>query len=155
LKSTRINDLFQGWIEMIPSGPKSDDPNTPEAKCTQLIRMIVWCTICLISIIFSSVIAYRLLHASPSSLLLLLQKFDFSQLLSLLLAFFSIVLSAAFYFKATESSNKFYDRTFEHTRTLLELLSRIEERTRRGFAQSKDGKLVVDEEQAPKPQADT
>lgn len=47
---------------------------------------------------------------------------DSSTLLSLILAFFSIYLSAQFYFKATEQSNDFYDRSYTHNRNISESL---------------------------------
>lgn len=47
-------------------------------------------------------------------------------LVSVLLAFFSIYLSALFYFKATEQSNQFYDRTYEYTKDINVLLSKME-----------------------------
>ena len=53
-------------------------------------------------------------------------KFDFSDLLSLTLAIFSIGLSVAFYFKATDTSNKFYDNTYKFTKEISEILGRIE-----------------------------
>lgn len=51
---------------------------------------------------------------------------DFSTLLSIVLAIFSIWLSAMFYFKATETSNKFYDHTYNHSKRISELLVKIE-----------------------------
>lgn len=77
----------------------------------------------IVVLIFSAVIAYRLLNAHFN-----LETFDFSQLISLVLALFSIALSATFYFKATDTSNKFYDRTYTLTKDLFEVLGRIEER---------------------------
>jgi hypothetical protein len=136
-----------------------EDPSAPvEAECKRVIGYMLWGTGCLISLIFSGVIAYRLSRANGGIVLSLLQKFDFSQLLSLFLALFSIVLSAMFYFYATDTSNKFYDRTFKHTRALFETLGRIEERfgemlknihedtseTRQGLAQSKGGVKTVE-----------
>ena len=53
-------------------------------------------------------------------------QFDFSNLLSLILALFSIALSALFYFKATETSNAFYNNTYKFTNDIAELLARIE-----------------------------
>lgn len=52
--------------------------------------------------------------------------FSFPELLSLILAVFSISLSAAFYFKASEISNTFYDNTYKFTRDVSEILGRIE-----------------------------
>lgn len=53
-------------------------------------------------------------------------KIDFIALLSMILALFSVGLAALFYFKATETSNNFYDNTFKFTKELAELLTRIE-----------------------------
>lgn len=53
-------------------------------------------------------------------------KFNYSELLSILLAFFAIALSAIFYFKATETSNSFYDNTYKFTKEVSEILGRIE-----------------------------
>jgi hypothetical protein len=55
-----------------------------------------------------------------------LQGFSFNDLLSLLLAVFSVALSVAFYFKANETSNQFYDNTYKFTKEMSELLGRIE-----------------------------
>jgi len=51
---------------------------------------------------------------------------DTSTLLSLLLALFSVALSALFYFKATDTSNAFYDNTYKFTKEIAELLVKIE-----------------------------
>lgn len=47
---------------------------------------------------------------------------------SLALALFSIWLSALFYFRANEASNKFYDNTYQFTKDISEKIGRIEER---------------------------
>jgi hypothetical protein len=51
---------------------------------------------------------------------------DFPSLLSLLLALFSVGLSALFYFKATDTSNAFYDNTYKFTKDIAQLLVKIE-----------------------------
>lgn len=51
---------------------------------------------------------------------------DFPTLLSLLLALFSVGLSALFYFKATDTSNSFYDNTYKFTKDIAQLLVKIE-----------------------------
>lgn len=51
---------------------------------------------------------------------------DFPTLLSLLLAMFSVGLAALFYFKATETSNTFYDNTYNFTKDIAQLLVKIE-----------------------------
>lgn len=51
---------------------------------------------------------------------------DFPTLLSLLLALFSVGLAALFYFKATETSNTFYDNTYNFTKDIAQLLVKME-----------------------------
>lgn len=72
---------------------------------------------------FSGVLIYRLATAPFS---IDLTGFNFNDLLALLLALFSIGLSVAFYFKATETSNEFYDNTYRFTKDISEILGRIE-----------------------------
>lgn len=55
-----------------------------------------------------------------------LSKFSFSELLALLLSLFSVWLSVAFYFKASDTSNQFYDNSYKFTREMSEILGRIE-----------------------------
>jgi len=50
----------------------------------------------------------------------------FSDLLSLIMAIFAISLSIIFYHKATETSNIFYNNSYEFTNHVSELLGRIE-----------------------------
>ncbi|MCV2401771.1 hypothetical protein OFY17_02625 [Marinomonas sp. C2222] len=51
---------------------------------------------------------------------------DFPTLLSLLLGFFSVGLASLFYFKATDTSNAFYDNTNKFTKDIAQLLAKIE-----------------------------
>lgn len=53
-------------------------------------------------------------------------SFGFTDLLALILALFSVALSVAFYFKATDASSKFYDNTYKFTKETSEMLGRIE-----------------------------
>jgi len=53
-------------------------------------------------------------------------EFSFTDLLSLILAMFSIGISIAFYFKATDTSNQFYDNSYKFTKDMSEILGRIE-----------------------------
>ena len=69
--------------------------------------------------------AYRL---AVSKIEIDLSGFSFTDLLSLVLAVSAVVLSAAFYFKADESSKSFYDNTYNFTQHISETLGRIEER---------------------------
>lgn len=54
------------------------------------------------------------------------KDFNFTDLLSLLLAFFSITISIVFYLKAGETANQFYDNTYKFTQHTSEVLGRIE-----------------------------
>jgi hypothetical protein len=55
-----------------------------------------------------------------------LTSFSFNDFLSLVLALFSVALSVAFYFKANDASNQFYDNTYKFTKDMSEILGRIE-----------------------------
>ncbi len=89
---------------------------------TRIASRESWFRIAIITI-FAVVFGWKLI-GSPFTFDF--SKFDFSDLLSLLLAFFSISLAVAFYFKATETSNRFYDNTFKFTKEISEILGRIE-----------------------------
>ncbi|WP_444896923.1 hypothetical protein [Microbulbifer sp. SSSA005] len=69
------------------------------------------------------VLTWKLINSSIS---FSFQAFSFTDLLSVLLAFFAIALSTAFYFKATETSNRFYDNSYKFTKEMSEILGRIE-----------------------------
>lgn len=75
----------------------------------------------LISILL--VVTWKLLN---SEIKISLESFTFTDFLSVLLAFFAIALSVAFYFKATETSNRFYDNSYKFTKEMSEILGRIE-----------------------------
>jgi len=74
----------------------------------------------ILAITLVGVIAYKIIF-TPFEL-----NIDFLALLSLVLALFSVWLSALFYFKATETSNAFYDNSFKYSQEIVELLVRIE-----------------------------
>lgn len=76
-------------------------------------------------IVFFAVVAWRVAWSQFS---LDLSKFDFSDLLAMILAIFAIGMSVAFYFKSTDSSNQFYDNIYNFTQKTSEILGRIEER---------------------------
>ena len=76
-------------------------------------------------IILLAVVAWRIAWASFS---LDLSNFDFSDLLAMILALFAVAMSVAFYFKTTDTSNQFYDNTYNFTQKISEILGRIEER---------------------------
>lgn len=64
--------------------------------------------------------------AAASDLKLDLSAFSFTDLLALIMSLFSVWLSVAFYFKATDASNQFYDNTYRFTKEMSEILGRIE-----------------------------
>lgn len=72
------------------------------------------------TLVLVCVVAYKI-YVTPTTLTI-----DFPTLLSLLLALFSVALSALFYFKATDTSNTFYDNTYKFTRDIAQLLVKIE-----------------------------
>ncbi|PME31601.1 hypothetical protein BCV39_22295 [Vibrio sp. 10N.286.55.E10] len=55
-----------------------------------------------------------------------MSEFGFTDLLSIIVAFFSIALSVAFYFKATDTSNRFYDNSYAFTKEMSEVIGRME-----------------------------
>lgn len=72
------------------------------------------------TIIIVGVLSYKV-YLTPIELTV-----DFPTLLSLLLALFSVGLAALFYFKATETSNTFYDNTNNFTKDIAQLLAKME-----------------------------
>lgn len=77
----------------------------------------------IIGLLLSGLIIYKL---SISELIFDFSNFDFNALLALILSLFAIGLSVLFYFKATETSNLFYDNTYKFTKEISEILGRIE-----------------------------
>ncbi len=108
---------------MIPLRGEGDSEE-PKAGIQPTWATTAWLIVkCLCSLTLTGVLAYRLANAHVH-----FEDFNFSQLLELVLALFSIGLSATFYFKATETSNRFYDRTYRMTKDLFEILGRMDER---------------------------
>lgn len=81
----------------------------------KLILLVTGCLAGLILLVALCVIFYQ-------------SKFSFESLLSLLLAFFSIFISIFFYFKADETSNRFYDTSYDFMKDVSVTLGKIEER---------------------------
>jgi len=86
----------------------------------RLDNSIPWWVKSIVIIALTGVFCYKVIQ-TPLNL-----QFDFTSFLSLLLALFSVGLAAMFYFKATDSSNTFYDNTYKFTRDIANLLVRIE-----------------------------
>jgi hypothetical protein len=101
---------------------KSSLPVTTTDTQDKIAKRNNWLKI-ILSLGFSGVLIYRLATAPFS---VDLTAFKFNDLLALLLALFSIGLSVAFYFKATDTSNEFYDNTYRFTKDISEILGRIE-----------------------------
>lgn len=72
------------------------------------------------AVVLTAVVAHKI-YSTPTTITV-----DFPTLLSLLLALFSVGLFALFYFKATDTSNAFYDNTYKFTKDIAELLVKIE-----------------------------
>lgn len=72
---------------------------------------------------FAGILGWKLITASWT---FNMSNFDFNALLSLLLALFSVALAVFFFFKATDTSNLFYDNTYKFTKDISEILGRIE-----------------------------
>ena len=53
-------------------------------------------------------------------------QFNFSDFLALILSLFAIGMSVAFYLKASETSNEFYNNSYTFTKNISEILGRIE-----------------------------
>lgn len=73
------------------------------------------------------VISYLAIRVFSGDLSLDFTKLSPTELVGILLAFFSISLSAAFYFAATNASNKFYDNINKFNKDTSELLGRLDE----------------------------
>jgi len=101
---------------------KRSKKNKKNDKSEEIKNRESWLKIVVIFILVM-VVAYKIL---TSNSVLDLSKFDFSSLLSVIIAIFSIGLSVAFYFKASDTSNLFYDNTYKFTKNMSEILGRIE-----------------------------
>jgi len=73
------------------------------------------------------VLSFLFIDVFSGGLSLDFTKLSPTELVGILLAFFSISLSAAFYFAATNASNKFYDNINKFNKDTSELLGRLDE----------------------------
>ena len=78
-------------------------------------------------VILTAIVAYKICVA-PTII-----NIDFPTLLSLLLALFSVGLSALFYFKATDTSNTFYDNTSSSQKILRSFWSKLRAALENGY----------------------
>lgn len=95
---------------------KNKESDTYAVKDT--VKIIISITLAVISIIFTLLICISIYR----------NGFSADSILSTLLAFFSIFISIFFYFKADETSSKFYDSSYDFMKEQSVLLGRIEER---------------------------
>lgn len=103
-----------------------ESPKEPAATSAKKAGFLTWGNLRDVAALFlMATICYRLAVSQTN---INLSGFSFTDLLSLVLAIFAIGLSAAFYFKADESSRGFYDNTYSFTKHISETLGRIEER---------------------------
>lgn len=103
-----------------------NNQETPSQRFFDGLGRYVLLTIKVAALIFIGVISVRVAYAEFS--LSFLQNFTFTELLSLILALFAMLMSILFYFKSTESSNKFYSDTYKFTKDISESIGRIDER---------------------------
>jgi hypothetical protein len=73
------------------------------------------------------VFSYLAIRIFSGNLSLDFTKLTASELVSILLAFFSIALAASFFFAATSTSNQFYDNISKFNKDTSELLGRLDE----------------------------
>jgi hypothetical protein len=102
---------------------QSLDQKLTEITLPGLIRLIREVTVV-------GVLAYVCVKLFSGNLSLDFGKLSSSELVSFLLAFFSIGLSAAFYFAATSQSNQFYDNVSKFSKDTSELLGRLDEQVK-------------------------
>lgn len=87
-------------------------------KEPSFLRKTVYVVVGIISIIFAVMLCVSLSK----------NNFSVESILSTLLAFFSIFMSVFFYFKADETSSKFYDSSYRFMKDISVTLGKIEER---------------------------
>lgn len=100
-----------------------EDKNTKISIVDEVLKFLKVATYPLSLLTIVIILSIKLYQIDLSSLV---ENIQFSDLLSILLAFFSIGISIAFYFKANDTSNKFYDNTYKFTQNTSEILGRIE-----------------------------
>ncbi len=81
-------------------------------------KIIIVIAACLAGVIVVAALCYTFIKNS----------FSLESLLSLMLAFFSIFISVFFYFKTEETSNHFYDMSYDFMKDVSVTLGKIEER---------------------------
>lgn len=91
-------------------------------KPPHIVNRESWLKVGVIAL-FSCLAVYKIVTAP---LPFELTSFSFIEFLALILSLFAMAMSVAFYFKATDTSNQFYDNTYKFTKETSEILGRIE-----------------------------
>ncbi len=115
-------------IEQIQSllAAQHERNNTSSKRFFERLGYYMLLSLKIAGLIFVGTASLRLAYAEFN--FSFLQNFSFSELLSLILALFAMLMSILFYFKSTESSNKFYSDTYKFTKDISESIGRIDER---------------------------
>lgn len=108
------------WIKDVER--HSQDTILRKAASKWMQPLLMKC-VSVVAIIFLGVISWRIAWANWT---VDFSKFEFSDLLALIMGIFAISMSIAFYFKATDTSNKFYDNVYKFTQDTSVILGRIE-----------------------------
>jgi hypothetical protein len=96
---------------------KFDNANSKKSA-KEISRIIYTITLSIISLIATVFFCYMIYK----------NNFSIESVISVLLAFFSILISILFYFKAADTSSKFYDSSYNFMKDQSNVLGRIEER---------------------------
>ena len=88
-----------------------------------IIRYIKVGSGCLLTLAITGVIIYKV---AASNLTFDATSLSTTDILSIVLAIFAVVLAVMFYFKGSEESSKFYNNSYQFTKEISELLGRIE-----------------------------
>lgn len=101
----------------------TEDPKFKDLTLGSVIRLLR-------EVALLGVLAYLTVKLFSGDLSLDFNKLSSTEMVNLLLAFFSIALSAAFYFAATSQSNQFYDNVNKFSKDTSELLGRVDEQVK-------------------------
>ena len=93
----------------------------------------------ILALMFSSVVCYKGFSSEVQF------DFSFNDLLALFISLFAIGLSMAFYFKTTETSNRFYDNAHRFTTDINTTLSGIESGFREKLQHIKEGNRSIED----------
>ncbi len=103
---------------------------------TDKMKQTITITICIIIVIFALSISYTTVFTEKDI------NLEISTILSIILALFSIGLSAKFYFDASKTSNDFYRNSFDYMKQQSELLIKIDEKFGGKF-ENLDGQMLL------------